>query len=139
MIENQTIQGFLDTSGTFDTVDDDYLILGTDKIHCAIHDGELSISAPYYQCLKCFRIVCADCYSTQEAGGMRNCIFCGGEMQSALWQESNFQHKLYFTNHVNRYQIKQIQRLDLTKNYPCNHYQSIIYWEEGWKIGYSSK
>ncbi len=82
LIEQQLIQGFLETSGTFDTVLDDYLILGSDKITCHIHEGEISISTPHLQCIQCFRIVCADCYSSIEAGGMSNCIFCGGEMQS---------------------------------------------------------
>ena len=84
LIEQQLIQGFLETSGTFDTVLDDYLVLGSDKIYCHLHEGEMSISAPHHQCLTCFRIVCADCYKTQEAGGMRNCIFCDGEMQTTL-------------------------------------------------------
>jgi hypothetical protein len=83
LIEQQLIQGFLDTSGTFDTVLDDYLILGSDKILCHLHEGDVSMSASHYQCLKCFRIVCSECYSTQEAGGMSRCIFCGGEMQSS--------------------------------------------------------
>ena len=82
LIEQQLIQGFLETSGTFDTVSDDFLVLGSDKIYCHLHEGELSISAPHHQCLTCFRIVCADCYSSMEAGGMRSCISCGGEMQS---------------------------------------------------------
>ena len=84
LIEQQLIQGFLETAGTFDTVLDDYLILGSDKIYCHLHEGEMSISAPHHQCLTCFRIVCADCYSSIEAGGMKNCIFCGGEMQSQI-------------------------------------------------------
>ncbi|MHA1444300.1 MAG: hypothetical protein ACTSR4_06070 [Candidatus Hodarchaeales archaeon] len=82
LIEQQLIQGFLETSGTFDTVSDDFLVLGSDKIYCHLHEGELSISAPHHQCLTCFRIVCADCYSSMEAGGMKSCISCGGEMQS---------------------------------------------------------
>ena len=82
LIEQQLIQGFLETSGTFDTVSDDYLILGSDKITCNLHEGEISISTPHFQCIQCFRIICGPCYSTTKAGGMRNCIFCSGEMHS---------------------------------------------------------
>ncbi|PWI47625.1 hypothetical protein CEE45_10690 [Candidatus Heimdallarchaeota archaeon B3_Heim] len=81
LVEQQLIQGFLDTSGTYDTASDDYLILGSDKIRCYLHEGEISISAPHYQCLTCFRSVCPECYSTMKETNMSNCMFCGGEMQ----------------------------------------------------------
>ncbi|MHA1975684.1 MAG: hypothetical protein ACW98I_02155 [Candidatus Hodarchaeales archaeon] len=81
LVETQLIQGFLDTSGTYDTASDDFLILGSDKIRCYLHEGEISISAPHYQCLTCFRSVCPDCYTTMKETNMSNCMFCGGEMQ----------------------------------------------------------
>ena len=81
LVEQQLIQGFLDTSGTYDTASDDYLVLGSDKIRCYLHEGEISISAPHYQCLTCFRSVCPDCYTTMKETNMSTCMFCGGEMQ----------------------------------------------------------
>jgi hypothetical protein len=82
LIEKQLIQGFLETAGTYDTISDDLLVLGSNRNYCHIHEGELSISAPTYQCVTCFRIVCADCYSTMKEQGVTDCMYCGGEMQS---------------------------------------------------------
>ncbi len=80
LVEQQLIQGFLDTSGTYDTASDDYLILGSNNIKCYLHEGEIPIADPHYQCLTCFRSVCPDCYSTMKETNMSNCMFCGGEM-----------------------------------------------------------
>lgn len=81
LVEHQLIQGFLETSGTYDTVSDDYLILGSNKINCYMHEGEISISDPHYQCTTCFRSVCPDCFNTMREKGMNSCVYCSGELK----------------------------------------------------------
>jgi hypothetical protein len=81
LVEQQLIQGFLETSGTYDNVSDDYLILGSSKINCYMHEGEIPISDSSYQCTTCFRNICSACYSSMKKQGIDSCIYCGGEMQ----------------------------------------------------------
>ena len=70
LIRNQAIQGFIEAGGTYDTIDDDVLILGSDKYHCEIHDEDLPVSQAHHQCSNCFRAVCEKCYTEmKEAPG----------------------------------------------------------------------
>ncbi|UCG02977.1 MAG: hypothetical protein JSW11_03115 [Candidatus Heimdallarchaeota archaeon] len=80
LISQQSLQGFIETSGTYDTIDDDVLILGSDKYHCEIHNEDLPVSKAHYQCTNCFRAVCENCYSEMKDQGMANCLFCGSSM-----------------------------------------------------------
>jgi hypothetical protein len=84
LIETQHIQGFLETSGTYDTISDDLLIVGSNKIKCYIHEAEISISAPHFKCSSCFRSICSNCYSTLRDQGVSNCVFCGGELEKEM-------------------------------------------------------
>lgn len=84
LIGQQTINGFIETSGTYDTVTDDILILGSDKFYCEIHDeahiDPLKLTDAHYQCSNCFRTVCDKCNAEMKEQGMTNCLFCGSEM-----------------------------------------------------------
>jgi hypothetical protein len=81
LVEQQLIQGFLETSGTYDNVEDDYLVLGSSKINCYMHEGEISISDSSYQCTTCFRSICSDCYFSMKEQGVDTCVYCGGQIQ----------------------------------------------------------
>ena len=84
LIGQQTINGFIETSGTYDTVTDDILILGSDKFYCEIHDeahiDPLKLTDAHYQCSNCFRTVCDKCNTEMKEQGMTKCLFCGSEM-----------------------------------------------------------
>lgn len=80
LISHQSIQGFIETGGTYDTLVDDVLVLGSDKFHCEIHDENLLISQAHYQCSNCFRSICKKCYFEMKEQGMANCLFCGEGM-----------------------------------------------------------
>lgn len=80
LISRQSIQGFIETGGTYDTLDDDVLILGSDKYHCEIHNEDLPVTQAHYQCSNCFRGICEKCYHEMKDQGMVNCLFCGGNM-----------------------------------------------------------
>lgn len=83
LIGQQTINGFIETSGTYDTVADDILILGSDKFYCEIHDeahiDPLKLTEAHYQCSSCFRTLCDKCNTEMKEQGMTNCLFCGSE------------------------------------------------------------
>ena len=80
LISRQSIQGFVESGGTYDTIADDVLILGSDKYHCDVHDEDLPVSHAHYQCSNCFRAICEKCYTEMKEQGMSNCLFCGGGM-----------------------------------------------------------
>ncbi len=80
LISHQSLQGFIEAGGTYDTIDDDVLILGSDKYHCEIHNEDLPVSQAHYQCTNCFRATCETCYTEMRDQGMANCLFCGGNM-----------------------------------------------------------
>jgi len=80
LISRQSLQGFIETDGTYDTIDDDALILGSDKYHCEVHNEDLSVSQAHYQCTNCFRGICEKCYNEIMEHGMTNCLFCGGSV-----------------------------------------------------------
>ncbi len=80
LIGKQSLQGFIETGGTYDTIADDVLVLGSDKYHCEIHDEDLPVSQAHYQCNNCFRAVCEKCYSEMKAQGMANCLYCSDIM-----------------------------------------------------------
>jgi len=84
LIETQHIQGFLETSGTYDTLNDDLLIVGSNKIKCYIHEAEISISAPHFKCSSCFRSICSTCYATLRDQGVSSCVFCGSELEKEM-------------------------------------------------------
>ena len=83
MIRNQTINGFIETEGTYKDIDDDILVLGSDKYFCEMHDEEHSdpqpISSSHYQCSACFRAMCELCVNEMKQQGMNSCLFCNGE------------------------------------------------------------
>lgn len=80
LISQQSLQGFIESGGTYDVIEDDILILGSDKYHCEIHDEDLQVSTEHYQCSNCFRGVCKKCYSEMVEQGMSTCLFCGENM-----------------------------------------------------------
>ena len=84
LIGQQTINGFIEAAGTYDTIVDDVLILGSDKFFCEIHDEShvdpLKITNAHYQCSNCFRNVCEKCHLEMKEQGMLNCLFCGSKM-----------------------------------------------------------
>ncbi|MFX1283980.1 MAG: hypothetical protein ACFFB5_10010 [Promethearchaeota archaeon] len=80
LISRQSLQGFIETGGTYDTVDDDVLVLGSDKYHCEIHDEDSPVSHAHYQCNNCFRAICEKGYLQMKEQGMTTCLFCGGGM-----------------------------------------------------------
>jgi hypothetical protein len=80
LISRQSLQGFIETGGTYDTIADDVLILGSDKYHCEIHDEDLPVSQAHYQCSNCFRAICNKCYTEMKEQGMAKCLFCSGGM-----------------------------------------------------------
>ncbi|MFX0014325.1 MAG: hypothetical protein ACFFB2_08310 [Promethearchaeota archaeon] len=80
LISRQSLQGFIETGGTYDTIDDDVLIIGSDKYHCEVHNEDLSFSLAHYQCSNCFRGICVNCYNEMKEQGVKNCLFCGGNM-----------------------------------------------------------
>ncbi|MHA2346384.1 MAG: hypothetical protein ACXACP_06675, partial [Candidatus Hodarchaeales archaeon] len=84
LIETQHIQGFLDTSGTYDTTTDDFLVIRSNKIKCYFHEAEISLSDPHFKCISCFRSFCIDCHSTMSDQGVSNCVFCGGDLQQEM-------------------------------------------------------
>ncbi|UCE12676.1 MAG: hypothetical protein JSV04_10840, partial [Candidatus Heimdallarchaeota archaeon] len=69
LISQQSLQGFIESGGTYDVIEDDVLILGSDKYHCEIHDEDLPVSTEHYQCSNCFRGVCKKCYSEMVEQG----------------------------------------------------------------------
>ncbi|MHA2225415.1 MAG: hypothetical protein ACXAC8_09435 [Candidatus Hodarchaeales archaeon] len=80
LISQQSLQGFIETGGTYDTLTDDVLVLGSDKYHCEVHDANLPVSQSHYQCSICFRAVCEKCFIEMKGQGMSKCLYCGGEM-----------------------------------------------------------
>ncbi len=84
LIGQQSINGFIETAGTYETIDDDMLILGSDKFYCEIHDearvDPLKIINSHYQCTNCFRTVCESCRDEMREQGMSNCLFCQNEL-----------------------------------------------------------
>ncbi len=84
LIGQQTINGFIEAAGTYDTIIDDVLILGSDKFYCEIHDephvDPLKITKVHFQCSNCFRTVCDKCHLEMKGQGMINCLFCGSKM-----------------------------------------------------------
>lgn len=76
LIAQQSINGFIESAGTFDDISDDKLILNSNLFHCEIHDEDLPISNAHYQCTNCFRSICIDCFSMMQNQGMEGCLFC---------------------------------------------------------------
>ncbi|MHA2248444.1 MAG: hypothetical protein ACXADY_26080 [Candidatus Hodarchaeales archaeon] len=84
LIGQQTINGFIESAGTYETISDDILTLGSDKFYCEIHDeahvDPLKITNSHFQCTYCFRAVCDKCHKEMKEQGMNQCLFCGNEM-----------------------------------------------------------
>jgi len=81
LISQQSINGFIETGGTYDSIEDDKLILGKAMVfHCEIHDVEIPVSNAHYQCTSCFRAICVDCYATMKHQGIEGCLFCEGKL-----------------------------------------------------------
>ncbi|MHA1973441.1 MAG: hypothetical protein ACTSW1_10635 [Candidatus Hodarchaeales archaeon] len=84
LIARQSINGFIETSKTYDTIEDDVLILGSDTFFCEIHDEShtdpIDVTKPHYQCSNCFRSVCASCFDEMKSQGMYDCLFCGSKL-----------------------------------------------------------
>jgi len=76
LIAQQSLNGFIESAGTYDDISDDKLILGSNLFHCEIHDEDLPISNAHYQCTSCFRSICVDCFSMMQNQGMIGCLFC---------------------------------------------------------------
>jgi hypothetical protein len=81
LIAQQSINGFIETEGTFDNIADDKLILGKAMVfHCEIHNEDIPISKAHYQCTSCFRAICIDCFTTMKHQGMTGCLFCESKL-----------------------------------------------------------
>ncbi|WP_455464964.1 hypothetical protein [Candidatus Hodarchaeum mangrovi] len=84
LISQQTINGFIETEGTYDSIEDDVLVLGSSNFYCEIHDEShkepIPISSEHFQCSGCFRTVCTSCFSTMKNQGVISCLFCDSNL-----------------------------------------------------------
>lgn len=80
LIAKQTINGYIETNETFETIGDDLLVLNSDTYLCEITEKEFPINNPHFQCSTCFRSISEKAFREMSEQGVSNCLFCGEEM-----------------------------------------------------------